>query len=329
MKITNFNLAILLVLSFLGLFSISYYNSIKMTQSDELLSKYNTIIDNSVEDASKELLDSTDSSSFEIMSNGNKNKGNYETENLNLDKALWRFKKTLFTNLNIDDNYMKQQALMDKIPLKLAVGYDGYYINSWQEVKTDAGNKLEERWGDKINYTMLDQKNNIQINFTLDSYVYVTDLITKATAEGDQSTFISKYPNSIFGSHFNGIRRQVITNLIEKDLTYYTNRNNQIAYENGIGYTFTIPYINDTSINDVSFVAFLQGVPIQGAGEIYNSYGLGIARTAKKHKWYGYTVNGVNYYHSDKYTKTGSNTVIFNSPQAAARAGYYPDPTCN
>jgi hypothetical protein len=303
------------------------YNQQKMVQSDQLFSQYNEKISNAVEDASKELINNDDSSSFEISADGNKN--NYQAVNLNLDKALWRFYKTLYVNFNIQDDPVEQQEIADKIPLKLAVGYDGYYVCSWVEQPTSSGtNKLQETWSNKINYTMLDNKNNIQINFTLDDYVYVTNLNTQVTTQGDQSSFISEYPNSVFGSKFEGVRRQVITNLIENDLKYYTRNNNELSQKYGLGYNFTIPYIDDTAINNVSFIAFLQGVPINGANKVFNSFALGIARTAQKGKWYGYTVNGVKYYHNGNFSKTGSNQVIFDSAKEAAEAGYYPDPTC-
>ncbi|WP_031368273.1 hypothetical protein, partial [Clostridium botulinum] len=141
----------------------------------------------------------------------------------------------------------------------------------------------------------------------------------------------SKYPNSCFGDKFDGIRRQVITNSIRNDLEYYTSLTNQIAIRSGWKYTFKLPYINEKSINDITFIAFMQGFPVEGI-ENYNTYGWGVAKVVRKNKWYGYEINNKKFYHSnecDKSKKLGKNKVIFNSAQEAAENGYYPEPNCN
>lgn len=297
------------------------YNNQMEVKNNQLFNEYNDKISTAARDASKELLNNYDSRSIELSADGNKE--NFQAVNLNLDKALSTFYKSLFLNFGIENDYLEQEKIKNKIPLKLAVGYDGYYICSWEEVKINGINRLQEKWSDKINYSLLDSKSNIKIDFTLDDYVYITNLSDGSQLEGRQSSFISKYPNSIFGDKFEGLKTQIIMNLIQEDLKLYTSLNNKYSKEYGFEYTFTIPYIGNTSISNVSFIAFLQGVPLKGMDKVYNNFSLGISNVAKSGKIYGYVYNGKKFYSKEKPSNYTSLT-LFDSEKEAAAYGYYP-----
>ncbi|MBD8045848.1 hypothetical protein [Clostridium faecium] len=291
----------------------------KMLKSEELKIIYNEAVDNAVKDAVKTLLEPADNESMEILADGKKI--NFKKTNLNLDKALWRFYQTMFLNLNIENDYMMQEAIKSKIPIKLAVGYDGYFINSWQEIKE--GNKLKEVWHPKTPYIYFDTKNNLSISLTLDNTIYIIG------EDGEKEEYkaedlLGKYNNILFSQDiekFHEVRKQIIIESIQKDLERYSSLNNQIAIKNGWGYTLQLPIIDERAINDISFMAFLQGKPLNGI-DLYNNYGLGIARAVRES--YIYTNVGDKYYHNKNCNKSTNYDSIFDSEKEAAKAGYHP-----
>ncbi|WP_291582747.1 hypothetical protein [Clostridium sp. UBA6640] len=324
MKLTDLFVVILIVI---GVVSIPVgVKQKRMIESEALKVRYNEIIDNAVKDSAKTLLDPIDNESIETLGEG-KNI-NFKTTNLNLDKALWRFYQSMFLNLNIENDYMKQQAFLDKVPIKLTVGYDGYYINTWTEVIENGKNKVKEIWQPKKEFLYYDNKNNIKVNLTLDDFVYVTDMNTNEKLQGKQEEFKDKYKNMLFSDKFDQMRRQIIVDSIRKDLEYYSSLNNEIALKNGWGYTLKLPLIDEKAINDITFIAFFQGLPLNGI-ELYNTYGFGVARVVRNHNVYGNEESGVKYYHTDKCNNKTNSDVIFDSPIDACKNGYYPHPLCN
>ena len=294
----------------------------KMLKAEELKIVYNEVIDNSVKDAASVLLEATDNESMEILSEGRNI--NFKTSNLNLDKALWRFYQTLYLNLNINNDYMKQESIKSKIPIKLAVGYDGYYIDSWQEIRK--GNKIKEIWHPKSSYMFFDKKNNLSINLTLDNKVYfINEDGTKEEYKAED--LLGKFDNILFNKdidHFNEVRKQLIIENIQKDLERYSSINNRIAVENGWGYTLNLPKIDERAINDITFIAFLQGKAINGI-DMYNTYGMGISRIVHENYIYGCTDgNGKKYYHNNKCKKNYDFNLIYDNAKEAAKDGYYP-----
>ncbi|MBU5228127.1 hypothetical protein KQI36_15960 [Clostridium senegalense] len=294
----------------------------KMLKAEELKIIYNEVVDNSVKDAASMLLEADDNDSLETLSEGRKI--NFKQSNLNLDKSLWRFYQTLYLNLNIEDNFAGQEAIKSKIPIKLAVGYDGYYINSWQEIKV--GKEIKEVWHPKSSFMYFDKKNNLNINLTLDDTVYLLD------NQGNKEEFeaedlIGKYDNILFSKdidNFNKIRKQIIIEKIQKDLELYSSVNNKIAVTNGLEYTFQLPTIDERAINDITFIAFFQGNMLNGI-DMYNTYGLGVARIVRQKYIYGCTDgNGKKYYHNNTCTKNYNFDLIFDNERDAASNGYYP-----
>lgn len=294
MKLINMAIIATIVISSAALpFTIKQNRNI---EAEQLKVKYSEIVDNAVKDASKCLINTMDTTSAETFSVGDK--VNYKTAPLNLDKALWRFYQTMYINMGIENDYSAQQVFFDKVPIKVAVGYDGYNINAWTEIydSTLGKNKVVEMWQDKKNYTLFDDTNRLQIDFTLDENVYVTNKDTGVKTFGNYKNYTTQYPAVLsFTDKFDSIRRQIIVNSIMNDLKYNTERNNLIAIKNGWQYDFKLPYIDNTSINDIGFIAFLQGLPLNGI-DYYNTYGFGEAKIVRKVKYYGYEVNGKKFY---------------------------------
>lgn len=100
-------------------------------------------------------------------------------------------------------------------------------------------------------------------------------------------------------SDFHKKRRDVIINLITSVLREEINEHNTYADLIGVTYNFNIPDIDkdqwNNTINDISVLAFFQGMPI-GYNSYYNNYSLGGARIVEAHYIYA-TSDGLYHKH--------------------------------
>lgn len=297
-------------------------NQSSIVKSDNLKNDYNEVVDNATSDAAKALIIPSENYSTELMADGKST--NYQKTNLNLSEGLNRFYKSIYLNLGIQDNGSQQKALVNKIPIIIAAGYDGYYIHTWQENKGSDGKlKIINDWTNKKLYSIKDNKYNIKIHFTLDNYVYIENLNNNQKYEGNAENFSSKYPE-YFGINFTKVRSQIINQMIQKDLNYYTYSNNKIAKKNGWSLKFNVPYWGDRSITTISFIAFLQGKIMTGAPNNYDTYGFGTAKIVARKPIYGYlSSDGHKFYSTNKI---GTYDIEFYNMFEAAKNGYSPDP---
>lgn len=310
---------IVLVFCMILFFSVTLNQDAMMT-SENLKMDYNEAIDNAAIDAAQALLLPDSNDSYEALSYGDDS--NFEKLDLNLKEGLNRFYRSLYFNLGIQNNASEQQALLNKIPIMIAAGYDGYYVHTWQETKVNGKLQVTNNWSSKKKYSVYDTKDNIKISFTLDDFVYYEDLSTGKQYEGNRQTFASKYPNYFSDANFSTVRSQVINQLIQDDLDNYTYSNNAIAKKYGWQLQFNTPLWGNRAITTISFIAFIQGKLIPGT-QYYDTYGFGTAKIIKKQKIYGYIKNGVKLYSTQPM---GSEINIFDSAQDAAKSGYSPDP---
>ncbi|WP_315069311.1 hypothetical protein [uncultured Clostridium sp.] len=300
----------------------SFYIPVRIEQNSintaEALSKqYDEMLTTATSDAAETLIQITDSYSNEVMAEGNK--VDYRNVNLNLDAVLQRFYKSVYMDLNIEEVYSYQQAIKYRIPIKIAIGYDGYYVDSF---KTDG---TGEAWSDIHKFA--DVQGNLVIFFTLDDNVKVTDNTTKVTKTGTRSELASSYPNSCLKDEetFNKVKSQVINSSIQSDLEFYTKRANEIALTNGWNLNFDIPYWGNRAINSVAFIAFYQGDGYYGNSKLHDSFGYATSQNVNKKDIYGYSREGKKLYSDNKLTDVGTLT-YFANPYEAAKSGYSPDP---
>lgn len=311
----NFATMMVLVLVFVVYLPTRLNNeAIKETET----SKYtiDEILTNATDDASSQLIKTVSNNSVEILAEGSKE--NYQTIDLNLDQALDRFYRTLFLNLNVENDIAKQQAIKINIPIKIVTGYDGYYVDRWSM------DGEGESWSDKKLYATIDNTNHLAIRFTLDDNVYVKDIDTGEEFQGVRADIASKYPSSCLADEdtFNKIKQQVINQHIKEDLDYYTYEANSIARKNGWKLSFNNPYWGGRSITSISFIAFMQGDAILGTVK-FNNYGYSVTEIVKRKDVYGYTTStGIKLY---SYEKVGGNPVYFQNEIEAAKSGYSPD----
>lgn len=145
-------------------------------------------------------------------------------------------------------------------------------------------------------------------------------------------------------SEFHTLRRNVIISTIREVLQEEINSHTAYAAIMGSSYDFTLPEISNddwtNSINDISVLSFIQGLPI-GMNRYYNNYALGGSRIIEASYIYANTVNAPNekYYHRESCVDvqayindpignpTNMDNMFVNKYDAAAQ-GYYPCNKC-
>lgn len=136
---------------------------------------------------------------------------------------------------------------------------------------------------------------------------------------------------------FHQKRREVIIDTILQALEQEVVEHNTFIESLGISYVFNIPDVSrlewNNTIDDISFLAFFQGMPI-GVDKYYNNYALGGSRIVRTTYIYG-DIDG--YYHREFCPLVGdpneihSNDfidAIFINRIHAAQEGYYPCAKC-
>ena len=126
--------------------------------------------------------------------------------------------------------------------------------------------------------------------------------------------YTSQNEISVEASDFHKLRRDTIINLITTVLKDEVNEHDTYADLIGVNYDFSLPTIDkeqwQNSINDISVLAFFQGMPV-GTDSFYNNYSLGGARIVQVHDLYGKTTDGKKLYHKHNCpVLLGSNDVL-------------------
>lgn len=168
-------------------------------------------------------------------------------------------------------------------------------------------------------------------------------LIAPLSTDPDATPFLRDYDraNDLEASTFHQIRRNTIISVIQETLQEEINEHTTYASMFGSTYHFSLPEIarDDwmNSINDISVMSFIQGMPI-GTNMFYDNYALSGSRIIQTEYYYG-TNNGNKYYHRDSCTMiqdfmdgTGNAENvdnIFITREQAAEYGYYPCNLCH
>lgn len=153
--------------------------------------------------------------------------------------------------------------------------------------------------------------------------------------KGNMIPYYDDEGNEYFASEFHQKRRETIVNLITAALEDEINEHNLYAAALGVEYNFILPDISKeewiNTVDDVSVLSFIQGIPI-GVDEMYNNYALGGSRIVYRDYVYGSIVNGTKYYHRgtcpnvvnsiENGTYDGIDDIFLNNAQAA-EAGYH------
>lgn len=328
LKMKNISLFILFVVCFALVLPLSQKVQ-KYRQMSLKTRQYNQILKISVEDATTVLLKPNTQLSLDKIAEGYSS--SIKTYEPNLGVALDKFYSTMYENFGLHTK-MDQDSIKANVPLKMVVGYDGYWINSWIMTNTSGVSKVSENWTQKKSYSFYDTVNKLIINYTLDDITHVYNVATGLWKSGKQSELKLIYPTCqyLFDQYFDSKRKQVIFETISKDLEYYTTQNNIIAKRYGITYQFNLGAVDTkflTSISDVSFIAFYQGIPTMPDSK-YNTFAVAMARVSDKEKYYGIITGTNKIYHRKDCTLNTGVSKIFDNGIDAAKNGYSPCDIC-
>lgn len=253
---------------------------------------------------------------------------------INKEKAVDTFLQTLFLNFGLLNDSLSKQMIMNYIPVIAIIDYDGLLLYSYTQYTNNSNEKrIESIWYPKTYYTYLYQDRIYY--FTLDDYVKIYDLSNQTLIEGRQKDLKVSFVDSIIGDdlRFDAVRRRTIVQTIEDTVGYHINEHNRYASSFGIEYEFMLPVIEkddwENTIDDISILVFIQGVPIGNTGEVYNGYALGGARILKREKYFlQIGDNGIGYYHRSTCTELSDLEFMLDDQKACALEGYYPCRIC-
>ncbi len=255
---------------------------------------------------------------------------------LNKEEAIEAFYRTLYLNFGIVEDKLAQDLLRRYIPAAAIVEYDGLWVFSDEEYSKENGMvAMQQVWHGKKPFVYTDANGN-SLSFTLDDFVYAYVADEKKWYEGKRED-VHRWTDEVIPllrdeNLFDQVRRLTIVQVIQSELEHFINRHNEYVRRLGISYTFTLPTISqeewNNTIDDTSFIAFLQGVP--AGTNSYNNYAFGGGRLVRKHDIYGATQNGRKiYYRAGCNYPDAQIEEVFTSEKAAAAKGYHPKPCEN
>lgn len=326
MKISN--ITILFVAIIFPMFVLSDLRLDAQRAAQETMMKYDWAVRTAVQDAGIALTgqeQKIDAPKYD----------SYKNYKVNKEEALQAFYKTLFINLGVEDDETIQEAVKRYIPAIVVIGYDGFWIHTEEKMKDGQDeNIIRAVWKEKKPYVFADSKGN-SLSFTLDDYVYAYDAGSGTWYEGPREVVNQEVSGRIELLNdeelFEQVRRTTIVKSIQNDLAHYINAHNQYSRLLGISYTFSLPEIDqeewNNTIDDVGFMAFIQGLPV-GEKE-YNRYALGGGRLIKKKIIYGSIRDGVKVYYRSDCGFSDEVFEKFTNEKDAAAAGYFPRPCMN
>ncbi|RUT39530.1 hypothetical protein EJP82_25970 [Paenibacillus anaericanus] len=190
------------------------------------------------------------------------------------------FYDNLALKFGIESNPVAIQNLKVHIPALVLFQYNGYVLITLEDQLNSSG-QMELKpvfWPIRAyNYTL---KNGSILYFTLDDQVTIYDKDYNRFLQGSFSE-IQANNGTAFTAPLNDLqmfremRQNTITTLVEQDLGGAINGHLEVAKRLGLNIQFTIPRgLNEQSIQNVGFMAFIQGYPLPG-GERLNTFSFG------------------------------------------------------
>jgi hypothetical protein len=203
------------------------------------------------------------------------------------------FYESLAIKFGVEGDPVQLQNVLLHIPAMVMVRYDGYTMITLDDTSNTAGQKslTPAVWPIRpYDYTLT---NGNILYFTLDDWATVYDKNTNQfiQLEYDQLFASTNLAPITDITMFRELRQKTILNDIQRDLAGAINRHLELVQRLGLSIDFSIPQgVDEQSIKDVGFLAFVQGYPLPG-GELLNQYAFGGGSVAQRKDWVGVIEN--------------------------------------
>lgn len=312
MKLTD--IAILFSMFFVTLLVIYELKSEMLNTAKQMRQQYNQVIDNAAEDAAYNMVCSDNGRNIEIEK----------------EKVMQQFLLGISAGMQGNMQHSQENFFL-YIPVTVFVLDDGFYINYLQ--KED--DKLKRKFTEKINFEY--NTENFEINFTLSDYVKIINRRNGEIFEGVYHDIKQIYPE-VFPEKeedFEQLRRDCVIHTLTGQINKYINGHNNTAKKFGITYHFSLPRIEKEdwyrTINNVGFLAFIQGIPFGTPSMGYfNKFALGASRVRKTASYYIQVDKntGKKFYHLHNCPVLYNFSLIYDTKKECVAEHSYACPVC-
>ncbi len=238
------------------------------------------------------------------------------------------FYDNLALKFGIESNSAAIQNLKVHIPAMVLFHYNGYELVTLED-RLNNGGQTELTpvfWPIRAyNYTL---SNGNILYFTLDDQVTIYDRYNNRFLQdsfSDIQAITNTAPLDDLPT-FREMRQNTIVSLVEQDLGGAINRHLELAKRLGLNIQLTIPRgLNEQSIQDVGFMAFIQGYPLPG-GERLTTYSFGGSAVIQRKQLVGVIMaNGEHHAYPKQCVPAAGATVIENlyDSEEAVLKGYF------
>ena len=305
--------AILFLFFIIPFLTVNYFETRRAVAMSFREQQYANMLEKAIDGATLMLYTETEPDSFGRIT-------------LNRELAVEGFFRVLNSTLGIEDVYEKDR-IRSYIPLIMVIDYDGVW-SYCPELSYDAGNAVvSHTFHEKTPFS--ETLGNQIITYTFQDHYELYDMATMRVYHGSYDDLKSLGISSIFDNTKATLemRRQSIVTAVIEDELLRINDYNEFAEINGVHYSFRIPDtegdLNINAIEGVGILAVVQGLPMGNSR--FNLFSYSATSLEETWKVYGVNDGGLLVYHEAWCSHiNGTVQEVFDSPQAAAAAGYWP-----
>lgn len=330
MKLTS--LAIIFTIITSPFLFISSIQSNLKKEDTRLRIYYDSIIDNSIQDAALTLSKEVSVSYQDDIDISNSRQ-----------YAAQIFFDSLYHGFNAYGYESKMARINSCVPVLIFLETEGYYFYAMNSFRgTDRYSEIKHCWFPINHYIGDTLSGRYVIRYTLGKEVYVYDIVKQELFKGDYKSFRDEITHFNDPEQFENMKLLAIKHSVEKDLKNYLEQYNEWAFELSLPVKFEFPSIDDAdwkrAIKDEGIITFAQGFPVI-TGRGYRHYAFGAARVIRKKQILGYLYKDRRYYCRPDCKHYNLNIIgnadydqnslqYFTDAVEAAKNGYYPCSIC-
>ena len=233
------------------------------------------------------------------------------------EEAIQHFFTSLFSSMGIMNDKVAQETVRRYIPVIAVTEETGLHVFYHDEYRQENIKQVVMHWSERLPYVYEDEY--FIYNFSLGDIIKIFDKKHLLDSQCIKPYYELDYHDMKYQPEFQEFRKQhpdypmfdevmlrqvkeaSIIQTINKKLSFYINRYNNIAYQYGLAYQFILPTIDRSelirSIQNPGFFVFFQGYPLKYQDEIYNRYEVAGAQIYKEDIYYIESVGWYQLYH--------------------------------